>query len=249
MSYYTRAAAHLRGPYDFDAVAFFLLAGITNMTQKNAVNKLVIDLKAALVWSKIFALYPFVGGSASAHSYNLKNPAAFQITWNGTVTHSSNGVTGNGSTGYGDTGFNINTSGGSGFTSTSAAIAVYIRTSGGSGSMYVGSNYSYVYDTGGSLSVNVHNVNGGGGSTVSRLVVGSHISGTTTSYRDGTSQGSGSGTAFSSSENLKILSGNGAYYSSGNVALVLICEGLTSTEVTAVTSAVNTFETALSRNV
>jgi hypothetical protein len=95
--------------YDSDAQAFFTAAGITNTTQKDAVNQLVLDLKAASVWTKLKVIYPFVGGDATKHSYNLKNPAAFQITWSGGWTHSSTGAAGNGTNAKGETGFNPNT--------------------------------------------------------------------------------------------------------------------------------------------
>ena len=53
------------------------------------------------------ALYPFVGGTASAHKYNLKDPrdldAAFRLIFSGGWTHSSNGAQPNGTTGYADT--------------------------------------------------------------------------------------------------------------------------------------------------
>lgn len=91
---------------DSDAAAFFTAASITDSTQKAAVNQLVLQLKAHSLWTKIDALYPFVGGDATKHSYNLKNPATFQITWAGSAvpTHNGNGVTGTAS-GYGSTGY------------------------------------------------------------------------------------------------------------------------------------------------
>jgi hypothetical protein len=95
---------------DPDANAFITAAGITDVTQKGAINTLVVDLKAYGLWSKMIALYPMVGGTASTHKYNLKDPrdldAAYRISWNGTITHSSTGALGNGSTGYGDTHLN-----------------------------------------------------------------------------------------------------------------------------------------------
>jgi hypothetical protein len=90
--------------YDTDAQAFFTATGITDATIKAAINQLVLDLKNAGLWTKIYALYPIVGGAASPHSYNLKNPSLYQITWAGSPTHSANGVQGNGTTQYGDTG-------------------------------------------------------------------------------------------------------------------------------------------------
>ena len=87
---------------DSDAQAFITAASITDTTQKNALDTLVKGLKSANLWTKMKAVYPMVGGTASSHSYNLKNPAQFQITWNGGLTHSSTGVLPNGTNGYGD---------------------------------------------------------------------------------------------------------------------------------------------------
>jgi hypothetical protein len=98
------------GPsYDADAQAFFTAAGITDTTQKSAVNQLVLDLKSYSIWTKMTALYPFVGGTSTTHSYNLKDTAQYQITWYGGITHNSNGVTGNGTNGYGNTNLNYTT--------------------------------------------------------------------------------------------------------------------------------------------
>lgn len=51
-------------------------------------------------------IYPFVGGNATAHSFNLANPNTAKIAWGGggTITHNANGITGDGVS-YGDTGF------------------------------------------------------------------------------------------------------------------------------------------------
>ena len=90
--------------FDADAQAFITAAAITDPTQQSAVNTLVVDLKGYSIWTKMKALYPFVGGTASQHKFNLKNPldtdAAFRLVFNGGITHSSNGVKGNGTNGY-----------------------------------------------------------------------------------------------------------------------------------------------------
>jgi hypothetical protein len=95
------------GGLDPDAEAFLTATGITDGTIESAINTLVVDLKSAGIWTKMNAIYPYVGGTADTHKYNLKDPqdsdAAFRIGWNGTITHNSNGVTGNGTTGYGTT--------------------------------------------------------------------------------------------------------------------------------------------------
>jgi hypothetical protein len=93
--------------FDADAQAFIIAAGITDNTQKTAVNQLTVDLKAASIWTKMKAIYPFVGGTATTHKFNLKNPldtnAAFRLVFSGGWTHSSTGATPNGINAYADT--------------------------------------------------------------------------------------------------------------------------------------------------
>ncbi len=92
---------------DTDAQVFINAAVITNSTQATAVNTLVTDLKTAGLWTKMKAIYPFVGGSATSHSFNLKDPrnltAAFALQFFGGMTHTSNGAVPNGSNAYAQT--------------------------------------------------------------------------------------------------------------------------------------------------
>jgi hypothetical protein len=93
-------------PVDPDAQAFITAASITDPTQQSAINNLVIGMKADGLWTKMKAVYPFVGGTASTHKFNLKNPldtdAAFRLVFNGGNTHSSTGWLPNGTNGFGD---------------------------------------------------------------------------------------------------------------------------------------------------
>ena len=93
--------------FDPDASAFIAAAGITDATQQNAINDLVVGLKSQSLWAKMKAVYPFVGGSATSHKFNLKDPrdldAAFRLQFNGGWTHSANGATPNGTNAYADT--------------------------------------------------------------------------------------------------------------------------------------------------
>jgi hypothetical protein len=84
--------------YDADAAAFFTAASITDTTQKSAVNILVLSLKSANIWTKMKALYPVVGGVASAHAVNLKQPGTYNLSFATGWTHSSTGMTPNGAT-------------------------------------------------------------------------------------------------------------------------------------------------------
>lgn len=89
------------------AQAFLSAAGITDPTITLAINTLVNDLIAYGVWNKMKAIYPFVGGTALTHKFNLKDPrdldAAFRLTFFGGLTHSSSGVLPNGTNGYAET--------------------------------------------------------------------------------------------------------------------------------------------------
>ena len=82
--------------FDADAQAFITAAVITDVTQQNAINTLVVDLKGYSIWTKFKAIYPIVGGTASSHKYNLKDPrdldAAFRLLFSTGWTHSANGM-------------------------------------------------------------------------------------------------------------------------------------------------------------
>ena len=86
--------------FDPDAQAFITAAGITDPTQQTAIDSLVIGLKADSLWTNMQAIYPFVGGTATTHKYNLKDPrdlnAAYRLSFAGGWTHSVNGALGNG---------------------------------------------------------------------------------------------------------------------------------------------------------
>ena len=92
---------------DPDAQAFITAAAITDPTQQAAINTLVVDLKGYSIWSKLGALYPFVGSTASQHKFNLKNPldtdGAFRLTFTGGWTHTSTGAKPNGVNAFADT--------------------------------------------------------------------------------------------------------------------------------------------------
>ena len=98
---------------DPDAQAFLTAAAITDPTITSAIDTLVGQLKADSIWTKMKAIYPFVGGAAASHKFNLKDPrdldAAFRLVFNGGITHDANGITGNGTNGYADTKIVLNT--------------------------------------------------------------------------------------------------------------------------------------------
>jgi hypothetical protein len=92
---------------DPDAFRFLEIANITDPTQAAAVSNLVVGLKGAGLWTKMQAIYPFVGGTAFSHQFNLKNPtttdAGYRILWSGGINHTSLGVQTTATNAFGDT--------------------------------------------------------------------------------------------------------------------------------------------------
>ena len=87
------------GGIDADAQLFITATGITG-TNATATNQLVLDLKAPNIWTKMKAIYPMVGGTATTCKFNLKDArdldAAYRLTFTGGFTFSATGVLPNG---------------------------------------------------------------------------------------------------------------------------------------------------------
>lgn len=109
---------------DLDAKLFLYTASLQGNQIKDAIYQLVTSLKMAGIWTKCNAIYPFVGGNATAHSYNLRNVAQYQITFVGGWTHSSTGALPNGTNAYANTGLNGSTV----LTQNNAHLSFYSRT-------------------------------------------------------------------------------------------------------------------------
>ena len=120
-----------------DAQAFITAASLTDNTQKNAINTLVVNCKAAGIWIKMQAIFPFVGGTASSHKWNLKNPldtnAAFRLVFSGGWTHSSTGATPNGTNAYANTFLNSATH----LSLNSGHMSYYSRTNNSAASLRI----------------------------------------------------------------------------------------------------------------
>ena len=99
----TAADLTVGGAFDADAQAFFnrvtTAGGTLSTTEQNAVNTLVIALKADGIWTKMKAIYPMVGASAAACAQNLKS-SSFTGTFSSGWTFASTGVTPNGTSAF-----------------------------------------------------------------------------------------------------------------------------------------------------
>jgi len=91
----TRSIGQL-GNFNTYAINFIAATGITASDQQSAINQLSYDLVNTGLMDKMIAVYPFVGGNATTHQYNLKDPrnadTAFRLTFSGGWTHSSTGI-------------------------------------------------------------------------------------------------------------------------------------------------------------
>jgi len=251
--------------YDPDAQAFFNATGITNTVQMNAVNQLVIDLKGYNIWTKCIAIYPYVGGTATTHKFNLVNPldtnAAFRILWAGGVTHNANGVTGNGTNGYGETYIQPSTH----LTQNSTHISFWSKTNSQNTNAEMGIqdgalNASLRVVTRNASNQSIYSVNDNTGSVATSItdssgfwVISRTASNSRKLYRNGTSLLTNTTVSVArSTATIPVLGQKGATNTMGaylakNHSFASIGTGLTDTDVTNLNTAVSAFQTALGR--
>ena len=111
-----------------EAYQFINAAKLTNNTHKKAIDYLCYNLKKYNLWNKMKAVYPFIGGTATTHKFNLINPqdsdSAFRLGFNGGLTHSATGILPNSTNSYGNTNINIQTN----LTNNNIHFSYYSRT-------------------------------------------------------------------------------------------------------------------------
>ena len=255
--------ASLTPAVDPDAQAFITAAAITDPTQQSAINTLVTDLKSYSIWTKFKAIYPIVGGSASSHKFNLKDPrdldVAFRLAFATGWTHSANGMTPNGAT-YADTFLTPSTS----LSLNSTHLSYYSRTNVGGalqiemGSLVAGSNQLYLifnYNTQRFVAIN----SSGAlvpllANTTGMLIENRRNATEQQSYKSGSLVNTlaiGSGSLNSTkiwlggNNNAGVLFGA----STKQCAFASIGDGLTDTEAANFYTAVQAYQTTLSRNI
>jgi hypothetical protein len=253
--------------YDADAQAFITAAGITDATQKSAVNQLVLDLKSANIWTKMKAVYPMVGGTATTCKWNLVNPvdsnAAYRLVFSGGGTFSSNGYLPNGTNAYANTFFNtltqstLNNTHASYYSRTNSEnLGVELSNSNGSGGQLL---LALRYTSLGCISDQYN-------STTGRIIIanansqGLYITSRTTSaihklFKNSAQIGATNTGASGSLQNLNIYigaqnnSGTAGSFSNRQCAFASIGEGLTDAEAANLYTAVQSFNTTLGRQV
>lgn len=261
-------------PYRFgaacpaDALAFIAAAGITDATQKQAICKLVSDLQTFGIWSKMKAIYPFVGGTATTHKYNLKDPqdtdAAFRLVFSGGWTHSLTGALPNGTNAYADTKLNPSLI----LTGTNSHVSTYLRTNSDGVRCDIQSAEIFATKIIGiyaKLSNNIYADTGS--SSISRIITPvtssagfTNITRTSSTvfkaFKNGSLLATNTNTDTATMPNKNIFlsatpeTGSGiGQYSNRECAFASIGNGLTDTEAANFYTAVQTYQTTLSRQV
>ena len=250
---------------DADAQAFITAAAITDATQQAAIDTLVKGMKADGIWTKMKAIYPFVGGTATTHKWNLKDPrdldAAFRLVFNGGWTHSSTGATPNGTNGYADTYLAPS----SVLALNSASLSIYSRTNNITDNYDIGSStpaYTSPFalgmrtnSTDGVYFVNdfspfvVASTDSLGLHTISRLVSGEMKLNRNANTRQTLTKNSIVINSLPISIGALNLGGTIARYANRQYAFAHVADGLTDTEASNLYTRVQAFQTALSRQV
>ena len=256
--------APLGSSNDADAQAFITAAGITDATQQSAVNQLVLDLKSANIWTKMKAIYPIVGGSASTHKWNLKDPrdldAAFRLTFSVGWTHSNTGITPTNA--YANTFLNPN----SVLSSSNNHLSIYLRTNVEASTVDFGS-YSisgatyylslYTRTVGNNMTIangNTSFPSSANADSRGFFLISKPTSSNASGFRNNTklinNQAVGTGIT-SQNMYLGASNNNGAAgnFSSRQIAYASLGDSLTDTEASNLYTAVNTYQTTLGRNV
>lgn len=248
---------------DADAQAFITAASITDPTQQSAINQLVLDLKGYSIWTKFKAIYPIVGGVASSHAVNLKTPGTFNLTFASGMTHSSTGMNGNG-TSYADTNFNPVTQSSSqnnffiGFYSRTNISGIYYDM-GNTDNWTVGTKYTGIISKYSNNNRYISICDAYSSSNAESTTLGFYCGGTNgnstqTLYKNGVNVLSGTSqqTGFSN-RNIFLCAVNNNNTATAptprEYAFWFISEGLSSTQAANFRTAVQAFQTTLSRQV
>jgi len=240
---------------DADALAFnsrvTANGGTLSTLEQTAINQLVVDLKAYGLWNSMKAIYPMVGASAAACAQNLKS-SSFTGTFAGGWEFASNGVTPNGTNATMNTNLNTSVS----LSTTSSHLSFYSRTnisetkydfSASDFGILLYSNTFYVNLT----TPGIYNVSVAIPNTIG-FYIGSRTNNTNVNgYKNGTKIINNSPQiSVLENANLHLSSRNGSsLFSTKNCAFASIGDGLTDTQASDFYTAVQNFNTTLSRNV
>lgn len=255
--------------FDADAQAFFdrvtTAGGSLTTTEKNATNQLVLDMKSAGIWTSMKAVYPMVGASAAACAQNLKS-SSFTGTFTSGWTFASTGATPNGTSAYMNTGLNPVAQS---LTSADSHLSYYCRTAATTADPAEIANFTSITEAfvlqskaSGNLNRYFYTLGSAAISSVASgpigLISGSSTGGNTRRdvYRNGVSVANNTTTDTATLGNYNLYLGAGnigntsvASYTNAQCSFASIGQGLSATNMSNLYTAVQAFQTTLSRQV
>jgi hypothetical protein len=228
--------------------------GTLSALEKTATNQLVVDLKAYGLWNSMKAIYPMVGASAAACAQNLKS-SSFTGTFSGGWTYSANGITGNGTNAYMDTNVKNNIN----LIDRASHWSMYFRTLGNFefNGYYNGSVFGVQLNTvPGKIALGLNNlilttVN----STIGYLIGSINSSTSSKLYLNNTNPYINTSAVGVISQNLNFYIGamnnlgSPGFYSTQQISFTSLGDNLNDTQASDFYTAVQAFQTTLSRNV
>lgn len=253
----------LGSAYDDDSILFFNrvieAGGSLSETEKFSINQLVITLKFYNLWLKLKAIYPMVGSSSTSCRQNLKS-SSFTATFTSGWTFASTGVTPNGTSAYMDTSlipFNV-------LNQDSQSYFIYSRTNvtnregwdmGAYTTNALKTNISFSWNDSKSYGVVNQNTNliSNQTNTLGLFGINRTANNLTKLYKNNINIASSSAVSVGNVDKSIYLAfvNNEPYlrYTNREYAFASIGEGLTDTETSNLYTAVQAFQTTLSRNV
>lgn len=241
--------------YTARTTAFATATGITDTTILGALNTFDLGLISNSLDTKMKALYPFCGGTASSHKFNFMDSRdldiAYRLQFNGGLTHSSTGVLPNGTNGFASTYYTP--------PSGNAGLFFYSRTNNGTFECNIGGfnsvtgSQSIIFLTGGSyFSMNSETFSYN--RTPAADTLGFHASirvGTdiTAYYRGGTVTATKLNVPTSLALNLFNRAGSNDLYSSKQCSAAGFVENYTIAEMNTLKTLIDNLQTSLGRAV
>ena len=252
-------------PADTYIAAVLANGGSLSGAEQTAIQTFYSDLDTAGVYSKMHVMYPMLGGVANANKINFINPGTNDLTFAGTWAHSATGsFCASSNSNYADTGFNPSASASPG---TNFSVGIMAQSSSGNSYMGMGTsaaNYillgdfgvtEFYYPTGPLNGAGSGFQLGGAFLMLNRTLSNSYkggviVSGSATGNWSFTGVQSG---LYSSPYNGNFyfngISGLSGFNSGGLLKFGYISTSMDDTQLQNLADAVNTLNTAFSRNI
>ena len=254
--------------YTARTTAFATATAITDTTILNALNTFDLGLISNGLDTKMKALYPFVGNTATTQKYNFMDArdldVAFRLGFNGGLTFGSTGVQGGGVNGYADTFFK----GSNWISINNNSMGVYTRSTQGSlGQCDIGgfsvpysNNFLATYYSDSNFYAVLNSPDNTGNLTYANTESkGFYIANRTSStvlngWKNGTKIGTNTVSPVNLlSVNLYLFAYNSnnilsQFHSTKEFQFAFLGDGLSDTEATNLSTLVHTLETTLGRN-